>query len=90
MRETWFVLEDGRAVDPNECTFDGSGVFRHKTGVAVAKRGDAYSSRGVDVEAERAKAARDLVASADKPVADDREMKPAGSGRTYRTRGKVE
>jgi hypothetical protein len=68
MRATWYVLEDGNVADPAECAPDAHGVLRHSSGVAVARRGDAYSSRGVDVPA-------------------DREMKPAASGRRYRTRG---
>lgn len=56
MRATWYVLEDGKTVDPNECAPDDSGVMRHSSGVAVAKRGDALSSRGVDLEASQAEA----------------------------------
>lgn len=56
MRATWYVLEDGSVVDPNDCALDSSGVLRHKGGVAVAMRGDAYSSRGVDLEAAQAEA----------------------------------
>ena len=86
MRETWFVLEDGNVVHPNECTYDDRGTFRHKDGVAVAKRGDAYSSRGVDLDAMRAK----TVDPANKlPAAKDREMRPAtDDGKGYRTRGR--
>lgn len=83
MRATWYVLEDGRVVDPNECEGDEKGALRHKDGVAVAKRGDAYSSRGVDIDAANA---RDVTAGDGKPDAKDREMKPAASGKGYRTR----
>ncbi len=55
MRATWYVLEDGRVVDPNECVGDDKGELHHKDGVPVAKRGDAYSSRGVDLDVMRAK-----------------------------------
>lgn len=85
MRETWFELEDGNVVHPNECTYDDKGTLRHKGGVAVAMRGDVHRSRGVDVEAMRAKA-REMTADGEKPVGQDREMKPAGGGKTYRTR----
>jgi hypothetical protein len=54
MRATWYVLEDGSVVDPNDCSPDDKGVLRHKDGVAVAKRGDAYSSRGVDLSSRQA------------------------------------
>lgn len=56
MRATWYVLESGKTVDPNECAPDDAGVMRHASGVAVAKRGDALSSCGVDLEAAQAEA----------------------------------
>lgn len=79
MRETWYVLEDGSVADPRDVVPDEAGVLRHsKSGVAVAMRGDAHSSRGVDPEEERAKA---------KPVSRaQREMKPAEEGASYKTR----
>jgi hypothetical protein len=55
MRATWYVLEDGSVVDPNYCAPDSKGVMRHASGVAVAMRGGAYSSRGVDPEEMQAK-----------------------------------
>lgn len=56
MRATWYVLEDGSVVDPNDCAPDARGVMRHASGVAVAMRGGALSSRGVDLEAAQAEA----------------------------------
>lgn len=56
MRETWYVLEDGRAADPLEVDMI-DGVLTHSSGVAVAIGPHGPKSRGVDVEAERAKAA---------------------------------
>jgi hypothetical protein len=56
MRATWYVLEDGSAVDPNECAPDEKGVLRHSSGAAIAMRGDAYSSRQVDFEERQAEA----------------------------------
>jgi hypothetical protein len=53
MRATWYVLEDGNVADPNECAPDETGSLRHKDGVAVARRGDVYSSRSVEVPADR-------------------------------------
>lgn len=53
MRATWYVLEDGTAADPNDCAPDDAGVMRHSSGMAVAMRGTALSSRGVDVEEAR-------------------------------------
>jgi hypothetical protein len=57
MRETWYVLEDGSVVDPNECAPDEAGRLVHKSSAAVAMRGHVPSTRGVDPEEERAKAA---------------------------------
>ena len=68
--ETWYVLEDGEAVDPNECAPDDKGVLRHKGGKAVAMRGDAHSSRGVDPAAMK------------KP----KDVKPEASRAGYKTR----
>ena len=79
MRATWYILEDGRTVDPNDCAPDPRGHLRHKDGVAVAmKTADAYASRGVVL---------DDVAARDVTAPSDREMKPAAGGRGYRTRG---
>lgn len=47
---TWYVTEDGQAVDPGQCAPDDAGVLRHSSGVAVAMRGNAYSSRAVDLD----------------------------------------
>lgn len=70
MRETWYVLEDGTAVDPGEVGHVG-GVLRHKGGAAVAMRGDVHRSRSVDPEAERAKAKAEAASKA-----KAREMRP--------------
>lgn len=81
MRETWYVLEDGRTVDPREVTRDATGALRHSSGVAVAMRGDVPHSRGVDdPEAERSKAAKPTRAKAikaddDRPGYKTRETK---------------
>lgn len=95
MRETWYVLEDGRAVDPNEVAPDEQGVLRHSSGAAVAMRGQTPSSRGVNPSRERAKAkAAAEKAAADKAVAGknmrspaDREMRSGDDrGTDYETR----
>jgi len=82
MRETWYVLEDGSAVDPNEVAPDAKGVLRHGNGMAIAMRGQVPSTRGVNPEEERSKAALR------RNVVDDRskEMKPEESKRSYKTR----
>lgn len=76
MRETWYVLEDGNVADPSEVSPDKSGSLKHKSGVAVAMRGDVPSSRSVDPEEERGKGKR------------TREVKSEEPQRTYRTRDK--
>lgn len=80
MRQTWYVLENGNAADPAECAYDSAGVLRNKSGVAVAMRGDAYRSRGVDVEE-----AREVTAETPKTPAKNREMKASGA-KKYQTR----
>lgn len=51
MRDTWYVLEDGTAVDPSQCVWDGKGnVLTHAGGQLVAMRAPGVPmSRGVDV-----------------------------------------
>lgn len=77
-RETWYVLEDGTAVDPSECSADEKGVLTHKSGAGVAmKLPDCPRSRSVDPDEERAKAKPSR-----KDMKPDEEPKPRG----YRTR----
>ena len=83
MRATWYVLEDGNVADPAECAPDGNGVLRHKSGIAVARRGDTYSSRGVDLRDMQPKPAK---APKDKATEKDRQITAAGSAQTYETR----
>jgi hypothetical protein len=56
--ETWFVMEDGSCGDPRDVAQGADGILRHKDGRAVAYRpdGETPRSRGVDVDAGRAKA----------------------------------
>jgi hypothetical protein len=64
MRETWYVLEDGRAVDPAEVAPAEGGRLVHTSGALVAMRGDVPSSRSIDPEQERAKyTTRDMQAA---------------------------
>ena len=99
MRETWYVLEDGRTVDPNEVAPDEQGTLRHSDGVAVAMRGQTPSSRGVNPAKERAKAKSAAEksaaerAAAEKTAAEknmrspnDREMRSGQGGSDYETR----
>jgi len=70
MRVTWYVLESGEVVDPNEVAPDASGLLRHKSG-PVAYRNGVPSSRGVDLAEERGKT---------------RDLKPAAKAGGYKIR----
>lgn len=71
MRQTWFLLEDGTAVDPNECAPDEAGALVHQSGAKVAMRShDCPMSTGVDVD--------------EAPTA--KEVEPARPKRGYKTR----
>lgn len=77
MRETWYILDDGTSVDPNEVAPDNAGVLMHKSGIAVAVGPHGPRSRGVDPDEERAKKAKP--ADDKPPVAgknDTKDMKP--------------
>ena len=103
MRETWCVMADGTYGDPREIRAGADGVLRHGDGRAVAYAPHGPRSRSIDVAAVQAKAsepvepvappateppARDVTAAEGaKPAPADREIKPSGNGRTYRTRG---
>lgn len=57
MVETWYVMNDGTAGDPNEIGTGEDGKLRHKDGREVAYGPHGPRSRGdVDADAERAKA----------------------------------
>lgn len=74
MHTTWFVLENGEPVNPDHVVPAAGGRLVHaKSGVPVAMRGDVPMSRGMSAE--------DVAA-----LGEDREMKPASTGRGYRTR----
>jgi len=78
MQETWYVLEDGRAVDPKDVMRDSAGVLKHKSGVAVAMRSPGVArSRGVNPDDERQK-----TQAAGKP----KDLKPEDKTSGYKTR----
>lgn len=86
-QETWYVLDDGSVVDPNEVTSDKSGILRHKSGAAVAMRGDVPSTRSVDPDEERSKARAASAKQQDAPPKSDRQMRAGDDERaTYKTR----
>lgn len=74
-QETWYVLEDGLAADPNEVAPDKDGRLRHASGRYVVMRGDVPSSRGVDADAERKKASKVAPEEAPKRGYKTREAK---------------
>jgi hypothetical protein len=90
-RETWYILEDGAAGDPREIAPDADGRLRHTDGRAVAYAPHGPRSRGVDADAERAKAAPPKAAAA-KPAAKPkagataRDMKAESPAGGYQTR----
>lgn len=49
MRETWYILVDGKVVSPADVVTDAKGALFCK-GVAVAMRGDVPSTKGVDID----------------------------------------
>lgn len=79
--ETWYVMEDGSAGDPAEIGFGADGKLAHKDGRKVAYRPDGITprSRGVDADAERAKAEKP------KPTVT-RELTAEKPKRGYKTR----
>jgi hypothetical protein len=52
MRATWYITEEGNAVDPAECS-DLEGILTHSGGAKIAMRSaDCPRSRGVDLGAD--------------------------------------
>lgn len=90
-RETWYVLEDGTAVDPNEVSADEAGVLFHTSGAAVAigEHGNPLS-KGIDVEEMEAMATKkaEAAAKAKKPATPPaKDMKPGQApSMAYKTR----
>jgi hypothetical protein len=74
MRETWLVLENGRAVDPADVTTAEDGSLVHPDGIIAMRSPGVPMSRGVDPQEERARYST-------------REMKPEAPKRGYKTRG---
>ena len=85
--EAWFVLEDNSVADPHEVAPDENGVLTHKSGQKVMMRNPhTPMSRGVDPDAERAKAknAKTPPKAMESPV--NRQMTPETPSRDYKTR----
>ena len=72
MRETWYVLEDGRAVDPAEVEMI-DGRLAHAEGLIAMRSPDVPMSRSVEPDEERARYMT-------------REAKPEAPKRGYKTR----
>lgn len=75
MRATWYVLETGETADPCEVAPDAKGVLRHKSGAAVAMKGQVPHSIGVDLDEVKAKEPEPA-----------KEMQPEKPKRAYKTR----
>lgn len=99
MRETWYVLEDGSAVDPREVDFNEDGKLAHKNGLVKMRFPDCPWSRSVDVD--KKSKAEEPAASEPKPaevvnaalsgaqsevVAESREVVPEQPKRAGKTR----
>lgn len=86
-RETWYIMADGSFGDPNDVGHGADGRLRHRDGRPVAYGPHGPLSAGVDVDVERAKAARRDMQP--EPAAEEpkhaTDMKPA-AGKGYRTR----
>ena len=76
MSEVWYVMTDGSVGAPVEISAGPDGVLRHADGREVAYKPHGPRARMVDAAAERARMA--------KPAA--KEVKPAATTGTYRTR----
>jgi hypothetical protein len=85
MRATWYVLEDGSVADPCEVAPDASGILRHRSGRAVAMRGDAPHSRGVDLETIAGCGGKKPAAGGQSEP-EGKDMKPEPPKRRYKTR----
>lgn len=70
--ETWYVLEDGTPVAPEDVAPDEKGQLVTKDGRAVARRPgvNAYSTRSLDPDAERAAQRERAAAEREKAKAD--------------------
>ncbi len=89
MRETWYVLEDGTAGDPQDIAPNAKGVLMHKNGIPVQLRANGVPlTSGVDVAAERAKAAQNAKAKEvhAEPVHETKEIIADKPGKPYKTR----
>lgn len=84
MRATWYVLEDGTAVDPSECATI-NGVLTHKSGKPIAMRShDCPMSTGVDTDDAAAKAVAGDEKPAETPKPKDMQAERPQQG--YKTR----
>lgn len=76
----WFILEDGSVGDPSFVSPDKDGKLRHKDGRAVAYGPHGPRSRVPGPAEIATPVSREAVAP------EDRELRPHGRGRGYRTR----
>ena len=84
MRETWYVMDDGSAVDPNDVAPDTAGIMRHCDGRSVAVGPHGLRSRSMS-EAEMREARAN--AAAQKPSGvRGRALEAEPTSRGYKTR----
>jgi len=85
MRETWYVMDDGSAVDPNDVAPDKHGILRHGDGRSVAVGPHGLRSRSMsETEMREARAS----AAAQKPSggSSGRALEAVPTPRGYKTR----
>jgi len=83
-QETWYLLENGSAVHPQEVIMSEDGVLKHKDGMKVAMRSAGVpSTKSVYPEQERAnRPKRDI----SEEYKNTRDMKAEASQQQYRRR----
>lgn len=91
--ETWYVLEDDSVADPREVAVGDDGFLKHKDGRKVAYAPHGPRSRGVDPEAERAKAkpapkpkVESKTEPKSEPKVESKDVKPEVLKGGYKTR----
>jgi hypothetical protein len=90
--ETWYISEDGTALDPREVAPGKDGMLVHKDGRKVAYAPHGPRSRSVDPRKEARNTKPDKLTEAVTPeskaalLPETKDMKPADENRSYATR----
>jgi hypothetical protein len=80
MRATWYVLEDGTAVDPSEVFVNDAGRYAHANGLVAMRAPDCPRSRQVEAKETQPEKKTEDMKSAPKASPTKRPG--------YKTRGK--